>query len=90
MHTAENGLQAVQIVASHPKDYFSIIILDINMPIMNGYEACVRIDSYIAIGTGQRPMVYALTADSSPETAKMVFDHPFDDMFSKLSDDHEI
>jgi CheY-like chemotaxis protein len=42
--TAENGLQAVQIVSSYPPDYFQAIILDLNMPIMDGYEACVLID----------------------------------------------
>lgn len=45
--TAENGLQAVQIVCNHEPSYFQCIILDINMPIMNGYEACQRIDEYL-------------------------------------------
>lgn len=32
-------MQAVQIVASNPRNHFDIIILDINMPIMDGFEA---------------------------------------------------
>ena len=47
VNIAENGLQAVQIVHSHPSNYFDAIILDINMPIMNGYEACNLIYKYI-------------------------------------------
>lgn len=37
--TADNGLQAVQIVKSKPRDWFDVIILDINMPVMDGFEA---------------------------------------------------
>lgn len=44
MYTAENGLQAVQLVSSNEADYFDAIILDINMPIMDGFEACLLID----------------------------------------------
>lgn len=47
MTTAENGYQAVQIVKEHPKDHFDVIMLDINMPIMDGFEACTRIYSYL-------------------------------------------
>jgi CheY-like chemotaxis protein len=43
---AENGLQALQIVASNPIDFFDLIILDINMPIMDGWEACLRIHKF--------------------------------------------
>ena len=45
--TAENGLQALQIVTSEPPNFFDIILLDINMPIMDGYEACSRITDYL-------------------------------------------
>jgi YesN/AraC family two-component response regulator len=41
---AENGMQALQIAASNPVDYFGVIILDINMPIMDGLESCLLID----------------------------------------------
>lgn len=40
---AENGMQAVQIVASNPRNHFDVIILDINMPIMDGFQAIKRI-----------------------------------------------
>ena len=55
------------------------------MPIMNGYEACVRINDYFTIDRESRPFIYALTADSSPETFKLISEHPFDDHFCKLS-----
>lgn len=39
-------MQALQIVSSNHIDYFDVIIMDINMPIMNGLEACDRIFAY--------------------------------------------
>ncbi len=47
MTIAENGLKAVNIVKEQPRDYFHVIILDINMPIMDGFEACDRIYEYL-------------------------------------------
>jgi CheY-like chemotaxis protein len=47
IETAENGLQALQIVTTHAIDYFDVIVLDISMPIMDGMEACLRISNYI-------------------------------------------
>ena len=38
--TAENGLEAVELVKDYHSDFFSAIILDLNMPIMDGLEAC--------------------------------------------------
>jgi CheY-like chemotaxis protein len=43
---AENGMQALQMVSSKPSDYYDVIVLDINMPIMDGFEACVRISNF--------------------------------------------
>jgi CheY-like chemotaxis protein len=43
---AENGLMALQMIASNPRDHYDVIILDTNMPIMDGFEACLRIFNY--------------------------------------------
>jgi len=37
---AENGFIAVEKVKSKAKDYYDAVILDINMPILNGFDAC--------------------------------------------------
>ena len=41
--TAENGREAVDIITSAPEDTYSVILMDIQMPVMNGYEAAMRI-----------------------------------------------
>ena len=40
IHKAVDGNQALKAVRSHPYNYFEVIILDVNMPIMDGKEAC--------------------------------------------------
>jgi len=41
--TAENGLQAVQMVYAQKSDYFQVILMDKNMPIMDGLTASTKI-----------------------------------------------
>ena len=36
---ARNGKEAVDMFASSPQDYYDLIFMDVQMPIMNGYEA---------------------------------------------------
>ena len=37
--TAENGQQAVDAFCKSPEDYYDLILMDIQMPVMNGYDA---------------------------------------------------
>lgn len=59
---ATNGAQALRIVRIQKPD---LIVLDVNMPIMNGYQMCDRIrrDSE----TSHIPVIL-FTADESPES----------------------
>ena len=43
VHVAENGVQALQMVKNEVGHFFDVIFLDLNMPIMDGWEACERI-----------------------------------------------
>jgi len=59
------------------------------MPIMDGYEACERIDEFY-MNYEDRPPIYALTADPSEETAKLVARYPFACKFCQLDEGVEI
>ena len=45
--TAQNGQEAVDIVMNYHQSYFSAIILDIEMPVMDGMQACIIIEKYL-------------------------------------------
>lgn len=48
VHTADNGYVALQKVKQQENAcYFDIILLDINMPISDGFDACEKINAYI-------------------------------------------
>jgi len=47
VRTANNGLEALDIVIANPRNYFDVIVLDINMPIMDGFETYEKINKYL-------------------------------------------
>ncbi len=61
--TVENGRRAVDVFeASAPGDY-DAILMDIQMPVMNGYDATVAIRSLNRVDAGRIPII-ALTANA--------------------------
>lgn len=84
---AENGARAVEAVKSHESDYYDIILMDIQMPIMNGYEATKAIRSlYPQAGTP----VIALSANAFAEDRKAAKDAGMNDHVSKPIDVQEL
>ena len=45
VETAENGKIAVEKVEASPKGLYDLVFMDIQMPVMNGYEATAAIRS---------------------------------------------
>ena len=41
--SAENGKEAVDIIKEKGPDYYGIVFMDIQMPVMNGYDAAREI-----------------------------------------------
>lgn len=61
---AEDGVQAIEAVMAHQPD---VVLMDVDMPIMDGLEACRRLrDSEQRNGSGRLP-VFALTGKAFPE-----------------------
>ena len=65
--TAHNGEHAVRLCE---RQTFDLILMDCRMPVMDGYEAAVRIRKQQGKDSGNKPVILALTADAS-STAKM-------------------
>lgn len=66
---AENGKIAVEKVMEAPEKWYDLILMDIQMPIMNGYEATAAIRA-IAGSRGKVPII-AMTANAFAEDVQL-------------------
>jgi len=77
---AENGVEAVALAQKHA---FSCILMDCQMPVMDGYEATRRIRANeIAQGHGRTPII-ALTANAMSGAVELCLAAGMDDYVSK-------
>ena len=67
--TAENGKEACEYVSTAPEGYYDLILMDIQMPIMNGYEACAAIRSLD--GARSKVPIIAMTANAFAEDVQL-------------------
>ncbi len=63
---AENGREAVEMFTSHEAGHYDTILMDIQMPVMNGWEATAEIRGFAREDAGRIP-IYALSADAFVE-----------------------
>ncbi|WP_195376585.1 ATP-binding protein [Anaerotruncus rubiinfantis] len=66
---AENGRQAVDAIFSHPPLYYDMVFMDIQMPVLNGYNATREIRESGLERIDELPIV-AMTADAFAEDAR--------------------
>lgn len=69
MDHAENGEQAVEIMKKAKPNQYKLILMDIEMPKMNGYDATKKIRKLDNVEVASTP-IYAITADAFEEDMK--------------------
>ena len=82
---AVDGKEAVDIFQSAPEGRFDVIMMDIQMPIMNGYEATKAIRSSAHPQAASIPII-AVTANAFTEDVKASFEAGMDDHLAKPID----
>ena len=80
--TAENGAIAVDKVRSSPADRYDLVLMDIQMPVMDGYTATQRIRALDDPARAAVPIV-AMTANVFEEERKRAFDCGMNAFLSK-------
>ncbi|MGK0139971.1 MAG: CheY-like chemotaxis protein/HPt (histidine-containing phosphotransfer) domain-containing protein, partial [Algoriphagus sp.] len=75
---AKDGLEAVEMIHKH---YFDLILMDIQMPNLNGYEATIQIRNTININ--KVIPIIALTASASPDDQVKAIDVGMNDVLTK-------
>lgn len=70
IETAENGKEAVDLVNGMEAGYYDLIFMDVQMPIMNGYQATSAIRA-LSNGKGKRVPIVAMTANAFAEDVIM-------------------
>ncbi len=83
--TAENGKEAVEIFDSHPEQYFDFILMDVQMPVMNGRDAAKAIRALKRVDAKQIP-IFALSADAFVEDERLSAESGMNGHFAKPVD----
>ena len=82
VETAENGQEAVEMLAGSVEGYYDIVLMDVMMPIMNGYEAAQEIRKLENRKLADIPII-AMTANAFEEDRIAALKAGMDDHLAK-------
>ena len=85
VETATNGKEAVEKVATSEPGYFAGVLMDIQMPVMNGHDATKAIRELNNSTLSGLPVI-AMTANAFSEDARMALDAGMNDHIAKPID----
>lgn len=86
---AENGQQAVDAFAGHDAGYYDFILMDIQMPVMDGREATRAIRS-LNREDAQHILIFGLSADAFVEDVRKSEESGMNGHFAKPVDFPEL
>ena len=84
--TAEHGQDAIEKVRSHVEsgeEFFKLILMDCQMPVMDGYNATIALKEMMKANKIPSCMVIAFTANDGPDDIKKCRDCGMDDVLPK-------
>lgn len=82
---AENGQKAVDSFASHPVQYYDFILMDVQMPVMDGRTAARTIREMDRVDADRIP-IFALSADAFVEDERLSLKSGMNGHFAKPVD----
>ncbi len=85
VESAENGQLAVDMVAAHQPGFYDVVFMDIQMPVMDGYEATQAIRNLQNPGLAKVPIL-AMTANAFSEDVAKATEAGMDGHISKPID----
>ena len=89
LEEAEDGLKAVEMFTNSPVNYYDLILMDLMMPNMDGYEATRAIRALERPDAGQIP-IFAVTANAFPEDVEKCLNSGMNAHIAKPIDPMEI
>ena len=82
---AENGQEAVDTFAGHPENYYDFILMDVQMPVMDGRTAARTIRAMKRADAGT-VLIFALSADAFVEDERLSVESGMNAHYSKPVD----
>jgi signal transduction histidine kinase/DNA-binding response OmpR family regulator len=87
VETAENGVIALEALK---KNDYDLVLMDLQMPVMDGIEATKRIRNRVDRVRDSNIPIIALTADAFPETKTKVLEAGMNDLLTKPLEQEEM